>query len=210
MKKLAGTIASGILAMATFAVAHTGATGVTLERMKGMTSMRDVMRDIAPLMQGNKPFDALAVSEAGYLIASYAGSSMLDLFPEGSTSGVTYAKSTIWSEWQEFAALAEDLKSYGEALSIAAPVGLEKSSINPPEAMAENENPMSRPEDRRAEQISVLMGYAAGTPNVLPAATSPTSPEQPQSLANLGAGEIFAKISGTCSTCHARFRDGKG
>ncbi len=197
--------------MATFAVAHNGATGVTLERMKGMTSMRDVMRDIAPMIQGSAPYDALAVSEAGYLIASQAGMTMLELFPKESASGVTFAKSAIWSDWQEFAALAEELQTYGEALSVSATVGLAVSPM-PEQPSAElADEPESRPENTRAREIATLMGYPAPDSAAVPPRPLATMTTiEPMESAELGAGDIFAKISGTCSACHARFRDGKG
>ncbi len=55
--------------------------------------------------------------------------------PEGSLEGVTYARPEIWSDWQDFAALAEELKTYADALAVAAPNGLEPA-LPPPGDMA--------------------------------------------------------------------------
>ena len=71
-------------AVAAVAMAHNGASGVVLERMNGMTAMRDTVAELAPMMQGAVPYDAFIVSEGAAVIASHAGETMLSLFPEGS------------------------------------------------------------------------------------------------------------------------------
>lgn len=210
MKRTSGIIALGLASVATVALAHTGAKGVVLERMNGMTAMRDIMRDLAPIMQGAATYDAISVSEAGFVIASHAGDTMRTLFPKDSLEGVTYATPTIWTEWDEFASLSEELRVYAEALREAAPNGLEPVAAD---MSGMNNSPMvmtPNPETDRVQDIASLMGFA--TPN--PAATGPAltlvSPGgmQPQ-LVGTGARNIFEQISGTCSACHARFRKGR-
>ena len=88
------------------ALAHSGATGIVLERMNGMTAMRDIIGELAPMRQGEVRYDAFTVSEGGDIIAQHAGETMLTLFPDGSIQGVTYAKPEIWAKWQDFANLA--------------------------------------------------------------------------------------------------------
>ena len=210
MKRITGLVAAGSMVTATLALAHAGATGVTLERMQGMTAMRDIMRDIAPYIQGDAPYDALAVSEAGYVIARYGGAAMLDLFPEGSTTGVTYAKTEIWSEWAQFEALAEELQSYGNALSKAATLGPEGAPKPQEQTVDLSEDVDTSPEDRRANQIATLMGYDGSSTPASPMEAMSNAGRAPQLSDQLSVTEIFAKISGTCSACHARFRDGKG
>ena len=128
-----GALALAASAVAAVALAHNGATGVVLERMKGMTALKDTVAELAPMMQGTVAYDTFLVSEGASVIAGHAGETMLSLFPEGSLEGVTYAKPDIWSDWQDFAALAENLKTYADALSVAAPNGLEPA---PPADMA--------------------------------------------------------------------------
>ncbi len=62
--------ASGLAAVA---VAHTGATGVVLDRMNGMTAMKETVAELAPMMQGAVPYDTFIVSEGASVIASHAG-----------------------------------------------------------------------------------------------------------------------------------------
>ena len=207
MKRNTGLIAIGMAFTATIGLAHNGATGVVLERMNGMTALRDVIRDLTPIIQGVEPYEALTVSKAGKVIAAHSGETMRALFPDNSLSGVTYAKPNIWSEWQEFASLADDLRIFGETLTKVAPVGLQ-----PPEAtsMLETDTTVADTQGERSQKIATLMGYAAT--NFVESASSTVSPQSgsaPRIAMELGAEEVFAKISGTCSACHAKFRNGR-
>ncbi len=199
--------AASVAAVAVFA--HTGATGVVLERMNGMTAMRDVVSDLAPIMEGYAAYDAI-VSEGAGVIAMHAGETMQSLFTEGSIEGATYAKPEIWSDWQDFAALAEDLKTYADALSVAAANGLEPAPAAGMAGMAHSGMvmPVAQPEDK-AFTVAELMGYAerSGEARVWRGATEPTS--RVPDLTTLAANDLFARISATCSSCHAQFRAGR-
>lgn len=206
-------LALGLSAAAGVAPAHTGATGVVLERMNGMTGMRDIMRQLAPMMQGAAPYDALSVSEGGYVIASHAGETMRGLFPEGSIQGVTYAKPEIWTDWQDFAAMADELRVYAEALSDAAINGLEPataviaSDTGAANFVAVSPDPVPAPD--RTQQIAQLMGYGSPARVVLPVPSGGAGTKPAVDLAGLAADDLFQRISGTCSACHARFRAGR-
>ena len=113
------------------ALAHSGATGIVLERMNGMTAMRDIIGELAPMMQGEVPYDAFTVSEGGDIIAKHAGETMLALFPEGSLEGVTYAKPEIWAKWQDFADLAEELRVSAEPCQRRHRMGLNRLLRSP-------------------------------------------------------------------------------
>ena len=211
-KQWTGAMALAASAVAAVAMAHNGATGVVLERMNGMTAMRDTVAELAPMMQGAVPYDAFIVSEGAAVIAGHAGETMLSLFPEGSLEGVTYAKPEIWSNWQDFAALAEEMRVYADALSEAAPNGLEPASALPADMAGMDHTGMAMPpveETNPGFSVAELMGYAEKT------ADSPVSSGQadPASLAptlsSLAADDLFTRISGTCSSCHAQFRAGK-
>ncbi len=210
MKRLTGPMAFVIAIAATGALAHSGAVGIVLERMTGMTVLRDLMRDLSPMMQGSAPYDAIQVSEAGYVIAKHAGETMLTLFPNGSLEGVTYAKPNIWTEWDEFSALAEELRVNAEALAKAAPNGLETTmaytSSTQPDTMAMPKKPEADP----SQEIAKLMGYAAPqTAQFAPAMTAIKPATARTAVTKIGAGKIFERITGTCSDCHSRFRKGR-
>lgn len=213
MNRKTGLFAAGLAVAASAALAHTGATGVVLERMQGMTALRDVMRDLTPMMQGAAPYDAVAVSEAGYVIASHSGEAMQKLFPTDSLMGVTYAKPDIWSDWQEFANLSEELRTYAEALSSAASAGLQAPESVPmmmDDTATETTQTAPTPESLRAQQVANLMGFTPPEIEVGVTRRMSTDTFMAQPVQQMGGTEdIFAQISGTCSACHAKFRTGR-
>jgi cytochrome c556 len=206
MNRLTGAIGFAVAATTTAALSHSGASGVVLERMNGMTAIRDLMRELSPMMQGSTPYDPIRVSEAGYVIASHSGKNMRALFPNGSLKGVTYAKPNIWSEWEEFSTLSNELRAYAEALSKAAPKGLEPAVAETSETQPDTKTRPLLPATDPSQEIAVLMGY--GAPEL--AAAAPAMPMlSPPALAMIGAERIFQRITGTCSACHSRFRKGR-
>lgn len=72
--KILGAIALSSLGAA--ALAHNGATGVVMERMMGMSAMRDVLKDMAPMMQGQVSYDEWAVRYAATILQSHTGNNM--------------------------------------------------------------------------------------------------------------------------------------
>jgi len=211
-KQLIGAMALAVSAIAAAALAHSGASGIVLERMSSMTAMRDTMAELAPMMQGAVPYDAFIVSEGASVIAGHAGTDMLSLFPEGSLEGVTYAKPEIWSNWQDFSALAEEMKIYAEALAEAAPNGLEPAFAAPADMAGMDETGLAVSPDaetNRGFSVAELMGYAETTDEspVSRGQIEPTSPAL--TLSDLATDDLFTRISGTCSSCHAQFRAGR-
>lgn len=200
--------------VAAVALAHTGATGVVLERMKGMTALKDTVAELAPMMQGAVPYDTFIVSEGASVISSHAGETMLSLFPDGSLEGKTFAKPEIWSDWQQFATLAEELKTYADALAEAAPNGLQPAPLPPGDMAGMDMNPsdMAMPEPpKQAEGFTVaeLMGYGDKPDPVAVTRGTANPAELAVDLKALAADDLFTRISATCSSCHAQFRAGR-
>ena len=116
---------AGVLtSLGAVAFAHNGATGVVMDRMMGMTAMKDIMASLAPMMQGGAPFHIRTVQEGAARIIAHSGDNMNRLFPEGSLQPASFAKPEIWEEWEDFEALSEQLKTYALGLAMAAPNGL--------------------------------------------------------------------------------------
>ena len=208
-------ILAALLSMAAIAaLAHAGATGIVLERMNGMTAMRDIIGELAPMMQGEVPYDAFTVSEGGDIIAKHAGETMLALFPDGSLEGVTYAKPEIWAKWQDFANLAEELRVGAEAMSKAAPNGLEPAVVAADPMAGMNHSVMAMPSeaiDENGFTVAELMGYEAQSQTV-PVLTSGEVIDLSTPLVDLtamAADDLFEQVSATCSACHAQFRAGR-
>jgi len=207
-----GALALAASAVAAVALAHNGATGVVLERMNGMTAMRDTVAELAPMMQGTAPYDTFIVSEGASVIAGHAGETMLSLFPEGSLEGVTYARPEIWSDWQDFAALAGELKTYADALAVAAPNGLEKA-LPPADDMAGMDHSAMTmtpaPEVKEGFTVAELMGYGERTQELQVARGTSDPATLAFDLTTLAADDLFTQISATCSSCHSQYRAGR-
>lgn len=206
-----GAMALAASTIAAVALAHTGASGVVLERMNGMTALRDTMAQLAPMMQGTVAYNAITVSEGGRVMASHAGNAMLSLFPEGSIQGTTFAKPEIWSEWQRFAALAQELETYAEALAVAAPNALEpaapRSDIAGMDHATMSTSP--QPQVKRDFTVAELMGYVERAPSSPAASGTLPSSTTGVDLTSLAADDLFIRVSATCSSCHAQFRAGQ-
>ena len=119
-----GLLAAAVIAVSAGALAHGGATGIVKQRMDGMTAISDATKTLASMMRGAKPYDADAVSEAAGIIRSHAGVALTELFPEGSLNHPSEAKPDIWTDWNEFQALATRLADVATGLELAAGNGL--------------------------------------------------------------------------------------
>ncbi|MCY3879122.1 MAG: cytochrome c [Rhodobacteraceae bacterium] len=114
---------AAVVASAIAAVSHTGATGVVLQRMEAMSEMSASMRVLGPMMQGRTDWNADALRAAAELIAGH-GAEMTELFPEGTGGAPSRATPAVWSEWDEFARLADLLKAASTALAASADQGM--------------------------------------------------------------------------------------
>lgn len=180
---LAGILAGGI------ALAHTGATGVVKERMDGMVALRDGVREVTPMMRGQADYDADAVAAFARTLQEHSGEAMTELFPEGTGGGVSKAQDAVWTDWEEFEALAMRLEVLGEAL--------ERASANAPAggggAAAADMMGMGS-----AMMDDTGMGGMMGT-------AQPMAMDL-DSLAELPVDHLFLQVSQTCSACHTKYR----
>lgn len=210
-----GAIALSMLGVV--AMAHNGATGVVMERMMSMSAMRNVMRDLAPMMQGQVPFDGITVQEAAAVLQSHAGDQMLALFPEEPIPAASFAKPELWQNWDRFAALSAELKLYSEGLALAAANGLEapapvasaEASADPMAGMDHSTMKMaSEPEKFSvAELMGVSKRVAAATGQIETEPAASDVPVGPQ-FAAMAADDVFERIGQTCASCHSQFRNG--
>jgi cytochrome c556 len=180
---LVGIFAGGI------ALAHSGATGVVKERMDGMVALRDGVREVTPMMRGQADYDADAVAAFARTLQEHSGEAMTELFPEGSGGGVSKAQDAVWTDWEEFEALAMRLEVLGEAL--------ERASANAPAggggAAATDMMGMGS-----AMTDDTGMGGMMGT-------AQPMAMDL-DSLAELPVDHLFLQVSQTCSACHTKYR----
>ena len=170
------------------ALAHGNATGIVKERMDLMESIGDAMKAITAMMRGKEEYEVEKVRRLAGTIASHGGEKMTALFPEGSLDQPTEALPAIWTDWEQFSALAAQLEDYAGALAAAA--GNERAGG----AMSDGQGMMSG-EGMMSGQSMMSSGEQAGP-----------SPEQ---LAQMPPDAAFAHLARTCSSCHESFRKEK-
>ncbi|MBJ3761502.1 cytochrome c [Maribius pontilimi] len=173
-------------AIATTAIAHEGATGIVLERMKAMSAMREAVKEMTPMMRGQVQYDADAVRAAAQTIESHAGQAMIELFPEDASREKSYAKDALWQDFDRFADLAMQLETQTRGLALAAANGLGGDQGGSGGMMGTS--------SMMGQDTSAMMGGASG--DTLSA----------EALADMPADAVFEKVSQTCSACHTPYR----
>jgi cytochrome c556 len=215
--KILGAIALSSLGAA--ALAHNGATGVVMERMMGMSAMRSVMKDLAPMMQGQVPYDESAVRAAATVLQSHAGGNMVRLFPEEPIPASSFAKPEIWSDWARFEALSEELRRYAEGLDIAAVNGIDVPAqitkpASPPDEMAGMPGmdgaKMQMEAPPETFTVEELMGVVARADQNAATVAAPTADGKFTGIdfEVTAADDVFERISQTCASCHSLYRKG--
>ncbi|MCX2725732.1 c-type cytochrome [Roseibium salinum] len=197
MKKTAfiAGIALGISGLSTFAVAHSGATGVVMERMEKMKMMGDVVKSLSAMMRGETTYDPAAVRKGAAVIRSHSGDALTDLFPEGSLQEVSEAKPAIWSDWQTFSNLADQLGTFAEGLEAAADNGLMAGGTpGAPDGQA----------DMMTGSGTMMGGGMTGNGSMM-MGNAPAEMDVAD-LAQMPADAVFNMTVQTCSACHTKFR----
>ncbi|MFV1601571.1 MULTISPECIES: c-type cytochrome [unclassified Phaeobacter] len=187
-KLLTGAALASLISVAAYA--HSGATGVVKERMDGMDAMKASMKLLAPMMQGQTPYDAAVVREEAQTIQTHAGEVLTGLFPTGSDGHPSDAKPEIWADWEGFADLALQLETYSEGLALAAENGLMMAG-------AEGTGMMSS---------GAMMGATAMGAGGMMGGQTMGGPRSAEALQQMPADAVFTMLSQTCSACHTRFR----
>lgn len=183
------------LSVVTAAFAHGGATGIVKERMDAMGAMGDAVKTLSAMMRGETEYDEGVVQREAAKLKAHGGDAMTSLFPEGSDGAPSEAKPEIWSNWDEFEALAMRLETLAAGLEIAAGNGLMM-------------------QDGSEKGGSNMMGTGAGMMGT--GASSMMSGGGPmgsggghldeKALASMPADGVFNMVAQTCSSCHTKFR----
>jgi len=186
IKKTITAAAVTFVALGAVAFAHSGASGIYKERMDAMAAMGKVVKDLSAIMRGEADYDAAKIQEGARLIQSHAGEAMTLQFPEGTTDKPSEARVEIWSDWDTFSELAEQLKMNAE--------GLEKAASNGLAMGGQTSGSMMGTEN------STMMGGQSG---MMSGDQTMMSAEQ---LAAMPADGVFNAVAQTCSACHTKFR----
>ncbi|MBL23212.1 MAG: hypothetical protein CMM48_04865 [Rhodospirillaceae bacterium] len=135
MRSVSIAIALVLIAMVS-AIAHEGAVGVVAERMATMKNMGAAMKQIKAMIKGRADYDAARVEELARAIAAHSGEKMTSLFPQGSDEKPAQTKPAVWSDWQRFRALADDLQQ--KAIALANAAGSAATAKSPYRAVSKN------------------------------------------------------------------------
>ncbi len=183
------------------ALAHSGATGVMKERMDAMGEMGDEMKRLAPMMRGQTEYDPDVVRSAADTMIGHAGTQMTELFPEGSNGEPSEALDTIWEDWEEFAALAEALRTSAEGMKLAADNGLVGQGEMPGGGMMGTGQGMMGTGQTMMGGNQPMMGAGQGMMGA-----APTQMMTTEMLAEMPVNAGFMAVTQTCSACHQKFR----
>jgi cytochrome c556 len=116
MNRNALIITLAIFAISTVVYGHGGATGIIKERMDLMDNLKGVMKELKPIMRGQKEYDVETVKRNALLIQDHSGEHMTRLFPDGSLKMPSEATAEIWTEWGNFQRIAGNLERLAQAL----------------------------------------------------------------------------------------------
>ncbi|WP_120505446.1 c-type cytochrome [Sulfitobacter mediterraneus] len=187
-------VAFSLTTLGLAAFAHSGATGVMKERMDAMGEMGDAMKRLTPMMRGQTAYDPDVVRNAADTMIGHAGTQMTELFPEDSNGAPSEALDAIWEDWEEFAALAEALRTSAEGMKLAADNGLAGPGDMPGGGMMGTDKGMM---GTGQNMMGGGQGMMGGTPGQM--MTTDMLAEMP-----VNAG--FMAVTQTCSACHQKFR----
>lgn len=188
-KLIVSTIAAALIVSAA-AYGHGGATGIVKERMDAMGILGDALKSLTSIMQGQVSYDADKIRQNATQIRQHAGEQMTRLFPDGSLGMPSEARALIWSDWEDFEALASRLETLAMGLEAAAENGLMQSGKAPSSAQG------GMMGTGMMTDTGMMGSGMMGTGEELDSAT----------LASMPADGVFNMIAQTCSSCHTKFR----
>ena len=106
-------IAAVAVLTSSLAWAHSGATGIVDQRMKGMKSLSDATKALGALKAGAIPFSAETLHLAATEIALH-GKAAKELFPEGSLKSPSEALPLVWDDKATFNRLFDEMVEAAE------------------------------------------------------------------------------------------------
>lgn len=201
MKKVVLIVSLLFVASSALVFAHGGATGVVKERMDLMDSLQNAMKNLKSLFRGKEEYDVKKVKQNALAIRDGAGKHMTKLFPEGSLKMPSEATPEIWTQWEEFQRLADNLERLGQALHD----GAENNQTTGPNTMGSNAmgGPGMMGQNHMMESGMMgqgrMMGGGRGAMHGLDNMTN-------EQLAAMPAAGLFRMIGQSCAACHKQYR----
>lgn len=163
-------------------LAHGGATGIVKQRMDGMKAMGDAVKEISAMFRSGT-YDADLVKSGAEVIKKHAGEALLEVFPEGTDGAPSEAKPAIWTQWDEFAELANELAIAADALNAKADASAGGASSG-------------------GAMGSGMMGGNAMNETMMGGSAMVDA----DMLAQMPVDGVFNATVQVCSSCHSKFR----
>ena len=101
---------------------HKGATGIVKQRMDSMSEMKDSIKVMADMVKGKIELNPESVRKVASVLTEHSRV-LLDYFPdtdESRNNAETEALSVIWTSWDKFEELSNNLKIAVDELQQAA------------------------------------------------------------------------------------------
>lgn len=190
MSRIGVAAAGGLIALTVAtsygAWAHGGASGIVKERMDNMMSLGSSVKVLTEMFQGKTSYDADAVREQANRIKAHSGDALIAKFPEGSNASPSEARSEIWSDWETFADLAQQLEVFAD--------GLGRAAANP-----------NKPRGGMMSGGGMMGGGSSmmgGGAAMMPGGQTPSA----EQIGQMPPDRVFGMVVQTCSACHTKFR----
>ena len=194
------------LSISALVLAHGGATGVIKERMDLMGNLKGAMKALKPMMRGQEDYNMDTVKQNAVIIRDNAGEHMTKLFPEGSLKKPSEATPEIWTKWEEFQRIANNLERLGKALHEAAD---NKQPLGPQGDMERGMNGNMGRSGMMGHsnhmQVQGMMGHHGG-PDMSSGGMHELDHMSDEHLASMPTAGLFRMIGQNCSACHKQYR----
>ncbi len=200
---LAGTI---VVYATASALSHSSATGVVKQRMDAMVMLGNQIKFLTPMLVENQPKDFDAIAASAQIIARHGGGALSDLFPKDSIKGPSEARPEIWSSWQEFQTMAENLETLGQELAESANVALVASVQTPTIVEVKVEEELSAWDQLSSDTLLGIKSPAEQDIDTNIASLIAVENTRPVTRA---LASVYTDILAVCSSCHTTFRRSK-
>jgi cytochrome c556 len=156
------------------------------------------------MMRGETEFDADKLRKAAEIIAAHAGEEITSKFPEGTGGMPSEAKDTVWTDWEEFETLSNQLEVAAEGLQLAAANGMgDMGGGAAQDTMRGGTAGMMGDTSSMMGDAGSMMGDTGGMMGGEADMMAGMTAEQ---IGEMSANAAFEMTNKVCSTCHTKFR----
>ena len=145
------------------------------------------------MMRGDMEYNAAQVKQGAAIISSHAGEKLIMLFEKGGNLKPSVARDEIWTDWDAFKKIADQLAVLSNGLEAASGNGLMMEGASKGSTMGTGASTMMGTGKSGMMTGSGMMGGDAKLPSA-------------EMLAGMPTDAVFNLVTQTCSSCHTKFR----